>query len=220
MQPLGKALKTAKIEGRPWKQELNRFLLQYRMTPQSTTSVPPAELLFNQTVQGKLPILHRKNIVNQHKEAHENENKRQKYNKRYANERRNAKESGIKEGDYVLVKQTKIPKPSKDDEDTSEETDDFSTENNNQRTPEETVQFNMNDRNNNNRDHGMNMYPRRSTRIIDGIHNDTSYSERVGRISKYCLESTQNKKAGHKPSRWSSQPHACISTRIWSSEMR
>ena len=33
MQPLGKALKTAKIEGRPWKQELNRFLLQYRTTP-------------------------------------------------------------------------------------------------------------------------------------------------------------------------------------------
>ncbi len=26
MQPLGKALKTAKVEGRPWRQELNRFL--------------------------------------------------------------------------------------------------------------------------------------------------------------------------------------------------
>ncbi len=36
MQPLGKALKTAKIEGRPWKQELNRFLLQYRTTPHCT----------------------------------------------------------------------------------------------------------------------------------------------------------------------------------------
>ena len=32
MQPLGKTLKTAAIEGRPWKQELNRFLLQYRTT--------------------------------------------------------------------------------------------------------------------------------------------------------------------------------------------
>ena len=41
----------------------------------------------------------------------------------------------------------------------------FSTENNNQRTPEETVQFNMNDRNNNNRDNGMNVHPRRSTRV-------------------------------------------------------
>ncbi|CAB4030550.1 PREDICTED: uncharacterized protein K02A2.6-like [Paramuricea clavata] len=152
-------------------------------------------------------LIGRKNIVNRHKEARENENKRQKYNERYANERRNAKESGIKEGDYVLVKQPKankltpnfnqtpyvviyrnktvvrarnkdgheiernvshfkkIPKPSKDNEDTSEETDDFSTESNNQRIPEETVQFNMNDRNNNNRGNGMNMHPRRSTRV-------------------------------------------------------
>ena len=107
MQPLGKALKTAKIEGRPWKQELNRFLLQYRTTPHCTTSVPPAELLFNRTVKGKLPVLQRKNIVNRHKEARENEDKRQKYNKRYANERRNAKESEIGVGDHVLVKSTK-----------------------------------------------------------------------------------------------------------------
>ncbi len=37
MQPLGKALKRAKVEGRPWRQELNRFLLQYRTTPHCTT---------------------------------------------------------------------------------------------------------------------------------------------------------------------------------------
>ena len=50
MQPLGKALKTAKLDGRPWRQELQRFLLHYRTTPHSTTGVPPAELLFNRTV--------------------------------------------------------------------------------------------------------------------------------------------------------------------------
>ena len=41
MQPLGKALKTATLEGRPWKQELNHFLLQYRIIPHCTTGVPP-----------------------------------------------------------------------------------------------------------------------------------------------------------------------------------
>ena len=61
MQPLGKALKTAKIEGRPWKQELNRFLLQYRTTPHATTGVPPAELIFNRKVHGTLPVLQKKN---------------------------------------------------------------------------------------------------------------------------------------------------------------
>ena len=55
MQPLGKALKTATLEGRPWKQELNRFLLQYRTTPHCTTGVPPSELLFNIVVKGKIP---------------------------------------------------------------------------------------------------------------------------------------------------------------------
>ena len=90
MQPLGKALKTAKIEGRPWKQELNRFLLQYRTTPHTTTGVPPAELLFNRTVQGKLPVLQKKNVTNGHREARKNEERRQKYNKEYANDRRNS----------------------------------------------------------------------------------------------------------------------------------
>ena len=72
MQPLGKALQTARVENRPWQQELNRFLLQYRTTPHMTTSDPPAELLFNKTVKGKLPILHKRNIVNQHQEAQKN----------------------------------------------------------------------------------------------------------------------------------------------------
>ena len=37
MQPLGKTRKTAKIQDRPWQQELSRFLLQYRTTPHVTT---------------------------------------------------------------------------------------------------------------------------------------------------------------------------------------
>ena len=63
MQPLGKALKTAKLDGRPWRQELQRFLLYYRTTPHSTTGVPPAELLFNRTVRGKLPVLKKRIVV-------------------------------------------------------------------------------------------------------------------------------------------------------------
>ena len=110
MQPLGKALKTARIESRPWKQDLNRFLLQHRTTPRCATGVPPAELLFNRTVQGMLPVLQLKNIVNRHKEARENEDKRQKYSRRYANERRNAKESETGVGDHVLVKQPRANK--------------------------------------------------------------------------------------------------------------
>ena len=33
MKPLGKAIKTATLEHRPWQQELSKFLLHYRSTP-------------------------------------------------------------------------------------------------------------------------------------------------------------------------------------------
>ncbi|CAB4021605.1 Transposon Tf2-9 poly, partial [Paramuricea clavata] len=105
MQPLGKTLKAAKIEGRPWQQELNRFLLQYRTTPHSTTGVPPAELLFNRTAKGKLPVLQKRNIINCHRQARQNEELKKECNKKYADNKRNVKKSDIKVGDRVLVKQ-------------------------------------------------------------------------------------------------------------------
>ena len=104
MQPLGKALKTAKLDGRPWRQELQRFLLHYRTTPHRTTGVPSAELLFNRTVRGKLPVL-KKRVVRRHSEARKMDAKRQSYNKQYADEKRHAKKSSIKVGDCVLIRQ-------------------------------------------------------------------------------------------------------------------
>ena len=104
-QPLGIALKTATIEGKVWQQEINRFLLQYRTTPHSTTKVSPAELLFNRVVRGAFPSLKKSKVVDRHKEAKENEISSQRYNKQYADRRRRTKPSDLKVGDYVLVKQ-------------------------------------------------------------------------------------------------------------------
>ena len=56
MQGLRKVLQTAKIQNRPWRQKLSRFLLQYRTTPHSSTGVPPSELLFNRKIRGTLPV--------------------------------------------------------------------------------------------------------------------------------------------------------------------
>ena len=85
MQPLGKALKTARVENRPWQQELNRFLLRYRTAPYSSTQVPPAELLFNRKVKGKLPVLAKRKVLNRHKKAKMNDMTKQQYNKEYVN---------------------------------------------------------------------------------------------------------------------------------------
>ena len=78
--------------------------MHYRTTPHRTTGVPPAELLFNRTVRGKLPVL-KKRVVRRHSEARKMDAKRQSYNKQYADEKRHAKKSSIKVGDCVLIRQ-------------------------------------------------------------------------------------------------------------------
>eukprot|EP00794_Sanderia_malayensis_P006384 gene6384-biopygen5283 len=58
-------------------------------------------------VRGSLPELQPRKIINRHKEAESNELIRKDYNKQYADTQRHAKESHIKEGDTVLVRQEK-----------------------------------------------------------------------------------------------------------------
>eukprot|EP00795_Rhopilema_esculentum_P015818 gene15818-7127_t len=81
-----------------------------RLNRWDADTVPPSELLFNRTVRGALPTLKPRTIVNRHKEAKDNEQKRCIYNKTYADLHRNAKESSIKVGDTVLVQQEKKQK--------------------------------------------------------------------------------------------------------------
>ena len=107
MQPLNKALITAKVEGKKWQQEPNRFLLQFRSTPHTVTKVPPAELLFKRTVRGTLPGLKIHKMVNRHKQAVENEKERTAYNKSYADTHCIANKNEIQIGDSVLVLQEK-----------------------------------------------------------------------------------------------------------------
>ena len=52
---LMKAIRIAHAEGKNWRLELNKFLLAYRSTPHSTTSISPAELLFRRPLRTKLP---------------------------------------------------------------------------------------------------------------------------------------------------------------------
>ena len=56
-------------------------------------------------MRGKIPVVERKNIVNKHQSAKQNESQYQEYHKSHADTRRNAKHSQISVGDTVLVKQ-------------------------------------------------------------------------------------------------------------------
>ena len=103
MKPLGKVIKTSMLEGKNWRQELQRFLLNYRSTPHATTKIPPCELLFNRKVQGSLPELSTQNVVNKHQKAKENIDKKKISNKQYYNAKKNTKTSKIKEGDICYL---------------------------------------------------------------------------------------------------------------------
>ena len=52
---LSKFVKTTHSEGRCWQEEVDSFLLLYRNTPHSTTSVSPAMLLMNRELRDKIP---------------------------------------------------------------------------------------------------------------------------------------------------------------------
>ena len=56
-------------------------------------------------MKGKLPVIQRKTVTNRHREAMANECQGQIHQKEYTDRRRQARESEIKVGDHVLVKQ-------------------------------------------------------------------------------------------------------------------
>ena len=55
MKTLEKAVRTAVIQGKNWRQELFTFLRQYRATPHCTTGKPPSELLNGRRLKSTLP---------------------------------------------------------------------------------------------------------------------------------------------------------------------
>ncbi|KAK3083972.1 hypothetical protein FSP39_006106 [Pinctada imbricata] len=107
MQPLQKIIKAANIENKNYRQELHQFLRNYRATPHSTTGISPAEILFSRTIKTKLPEMPKSppNSPLRNNDASEKSK-----NKKYADSKRKGRESSIKEGDQVLVKQRKRDK--------------------------------------------------------------------------------------------------------------
>lgn len=101
---LEKSVCAAHAEGRPWKRELYKFLLNYRATPHLTTGVSPSQLLFGQTIRTKLPHLNTDEASNHLKAALQRDKRQKEKMKRYADKKCRAVPSAIQEGDKVLVK--------------------------------------------------------------------------------------------------------------------
>ncbi|XP_062511800.1 uncharacterized protein K02A2.6-like [Corticium candelabrum] len=99
-----KAIKVANLEQKPWRVELQRFLLAYRSTPHSTTGVSPAELLFRRPMRSKLPAI--TDTVSDDVSVRDRDSARKQTTKDYADQSSRALDHPVTEGDRVLVRNT------------------------------------------------------------------------------------------------------------------
>ena len=102
---LGKAIKVAAAENKNWKQEMHKFLRNYRATPHCTTKIAPAKALFGENIKTRLPEI----VIPEDDDVTcENDLKAKQKMKIYADKK--SKPCMIKEGDAVLIKQPKANK--------------------------------------------------------------------------------------------------------------
>eukprot|EP00795_Rhopilema_esculentum_P015552 gene15552-6817_t len=106
-KPMTKAIKAAQVEGRNWKKELYRFVLNYRATPHTTTKYPPAQLLFNRKIRIKLPDTVEKSLSPLDEEIRKNDTQAKVTMKQNADRKRGAKERKMSIGNLVLIRQRK-----------------------------------------------------------------------------------------------------------------
>ena len=112
MRTVKKSIKAARIEQKPWKQELQKFLRSYRSTPHTTTGETPFEMLMRREMKIKLPQLDLKKT--QPDPCDERMRRRDKAEKlkmkAYADSKAYVRPSDIQMGDSVVVKDTSIKK--------------------------------------------------------------------------------------------------------------
>ena len=104
MRTLNKVIITAHTEQLNWKQQLYRFLRNYRATPHASTDKTPAELLFGRKMRIKLPEVS-PTVIDSDLKCKDATAKRKM--KEYTDDRNNAKPATFQIGDDVLVRQQK-----------------------------------------------------------------------------------------------------------------
>lgn len=102
MRTVKKSIKAALIKGQSWKQELFKFLLDYRTTPHCTTGVSPASILFGRTIKNRLPHLVAP-IAGDHS-IRVRDTQAKKTIKKYADRKVYVKPNNLSVGDTVVVK--------------------------------------------------------------------------------------------------------------------
>ena len=106
-----KVMRIAQAEKKDWRRELLKFLMAYRSTPHNTTKESPAKLLYGREIRTKLPSLRSSSSrMAADEDARDKDSVAKQKGKDYADNRRNAQESGLQRGDQVLLKQNRSSK--------------------------------------------------------------------------------------------------------------
>ena len=105
MKSLGKAVRTARADGVPWRLRLNEFLRAYRAAPHSSTGVAPCKLLLRNANTSRLPESASKFIPNAlDLFARKNDERNKALAQKHADSRNRAKEHEFSIGASVLLR--------------------------------------------------------------------------------------------------------------------
>ncbi|XP_041453633.1 uncharacterized protein LOC121406829 [Lytechinus variegatus] len=109
-KPLITALRAAHLESKNWKQELYKYLRQYRATPHSSTSVTPFRLMFDRDPVTRLPEISSRSTYSNdenaanHDKANKNDAIAKEKQKSNADKRLRTAECDLSVGDIVIVR--------------------------------------------------------------------------------------------------------------------
>ena len=104
-----KRLRISQAEGKDWRKELRKYLVQYRNLEHPSTGRSPAELLFGRKTRDKLPSMKLGHDL-YHQDVRDHDAEAKGRTKLYVDNRRHASYSEVALGDEVLLKQDKTDK--------------------------------------------------------------------------------------------------------------
>ena len=99
-KPLMKSVRSAKLEGKNWKEEIFKFLRQYRATPHTVTGYSPFRFLFQREAKTRLPDAV---VTNENRFVDEKARQNDEKSKSYQDNKNRAIEKHFAIGDKVLL---------------------------------------------------------------------------------------------------------------------
>lgn len=103
-QGILRALRIAKVTNADWRKAVQDYVYMYNTTPHSVTEKAPMELLTGRPIKDLLPSLRTDPHWRRDADVRDKDAIRKMQGKLYADERRQAKPSDIKEGDMVMLR--------------------------------------------------------------------------------------------------------------------